>query len=147
VIAVTVLHVRDGMPERYERERLDELSNRVIGAAIEVHRELGPGTLEKACETCLAFELRERGLHVERQVTLPLVYRGQRLSPGYRIDLLVEKELIIEVKAVERVERIHLAQLRHYLKHAKLKLGLLINFNVRLLRDGIKRVVNGLPET
>lgn len=129
-----------------ERERLDSLSNRVIGAALRVHREIGPGTLEKACEACLAFELSDQGLHVERQVAMPLVYRGHRLDCGYRIDLLVEKELIVEVKSIERLERIHPAQLRHYLKHAKLKLGLLINFNVKWLRDGIKRVVNGLPE-
>ena len=77
---------------------------------------------------------------------LPLVYKGHRLDCGYRIDLLVEKELIVEVKSIERLERIHQAQLLHYLKHAKLKLGLLINFNVKWLRDGIKRVVNGLPE-
>jgi GxxExxY protein len=129
-----------------ERERLDVLSNRVIGAALRVHQEIGPGNLERACESCLAFELAEAGLHVDRQVELPLVYKGHRLDCGYRIDLLVEKELIVEVKSIERLERIHHAQLLHYLKHAKLKLGLLINFNVKWLRDGIKRVVNGLPE-
>jgi GxxExxY protein len=129
-----------------ERERLDLLSNRVIGAALKVHQEIGPGNLERACESCLAFELAEDGVHVDRQVELPLVYKGHRLDCGYRIDLLVEKELIVEVKSSERLERIHHAQLLHYLKHAKLKLGLLINFNVKWLREGIKRVVNGLPE-
>jgi len=134
------------MPFGEERDRLDRLSNRVIGAAIRVHREIGPGSLEKACEFFLAYELAQEGLHVERQVALPLMYRGQKLNCGYRIDLLVEKQLIVEVKAIERLERIHAAQLRHYLKHANVKLGLLINFNVKWLRDGIKRVVNDLPE-
>lgn len=129
-----------------ERERLDALSNRVIGAAIRVHKEIGPGNLERACESCLAFELLQDNLKVERQVPLPLIYKGHQLDGAYRIDLLVEKELIVEVKSIERLERIHQAQLLHYLKHAKLKLGLLINFNVKWLREGVKRVVNGLPE-
>jgi GxxExxY protein len=129
-----------------ERERLDYLSNRVIGAAIRVHKEIGPGNLERACETCLAFELEQDGLRVERQVPLPLIYKGHQLDGAYRIDLLVEHVLIVEVKSIEKLERIHHAQLLHYLKHAKLKLGLLINFNVKWIRDGIKRVVNGLPE-
>jgi GxxExxY protein len=133
-------------PSNDERERLDKLSNRVIGAAIRVHKEIGPGNLERACESCLLYELKEEGLRVERQVPLPLIYKGHQLDAAYRIDLLVEKELIVEVKSIERLERIHQAQLRHYLKHAKLKLGLLINFNTKWLRDGIKRVVNGLPE-
>jgi GxxExxY protein len=134
------------MSAQNERDRLDLLTNRVIGAALRVHKEIGPGNLERACESCLAFELAEDGLRVDRQVELPLVYKGHRLDCGYRIDLLVEKELIVEVKSIERLERIHHAQLLHYLKHAKLKLGLLINFNVKWLREGIKRVVNGLPE-
>jgi GxxExxY protein len=134
------------MSDPTERQRLDLLSNRVIGAAIRVHKEIGPGSLEKACETCLAFELSDEGLLVQRQVALPLIYRGHRLNCGYRIDMLVERELIVEVKAIDRLQPIHEAQLRHYLKHAKLKLGLLINFNVKWLRDGIKRVVNGLAE-
>jgi GxxExxY protein len=134
------------MSPNEERERLDQLSNRVIGAAIRVHKEIGPGNLERACESCLAFELAEDGLRVDRQVPLPLTYKGHRLDAGYRIDLLVERALIVEVKSIERLERIHHAQLLHYLKHAKLKLGLLINFNVKWLRDGIERVVNGLPE-
>jgi GxxExxY protein len=134
------------MSSSEERARLDSLSNRVIGAAIRVHKEIGPGNLERACESCLAFELEADGLRVDRQVPLPLIYRGHQLDGGYRIDLLVEGTLIVEVKSVERLDRIHHAQLLHYLKHAKLKLGLLINFNVKLIRDGIKRVVNGLPE-
>ena len=132
--------------ETTERDRLNLLSHRVIGAALRVHKEIGPGMLEKACETCLEFELRDQGVAVERQVALPLFYRGHRMECGYRVDLLVEKELIVEIKSVERIERVHRARLRHYLIHSKLKLGLLINFNVQWLRDGVKRVVNGLPE-
>lgn len=129
-----------------ERERLDLLSNRVIGAALNVHRAIGPGMLESAYDACLAFELLEGGMRIERQISMPLFYRGQQMECGYRIDLLVEDELIVEVKSVEHLERIHSKQLLHYLKMSKRKLGLLINFNVRWLRDGIKRVVNGLPE-
>jgi GxxExxY protein len=129
-----------------ERERLNLLSNRVIGAALRVHEELGPGLLESAYEACLSFELLDMGLRLERQMPLPLVYRGRRLDCGYRIDLLVEDELIVEVKAVERLEKVHGAQLRSHLKLSKRKLGLLVNFNVKWLRDGIKRVVNGFPE-
>ena len=129
-----------------ETERLNTLSNQVIGAARRVHRELGPGLLESAYESCLAFELTDAGLCVERQRPVPLVYRGRQMTCGYRIDLLVENDLIVEVKAIERLEPVHSAQLRSHLKLAKRKLGLLINFNVKWLRDGIKRVVHGLPE-
>ena len=129
-----------------ERERLDALSNRVIGAALRVHREIGPGMLERACESCLEFELIDQGVSIERQVAMPLFYRGRQMDCGYRIDLLVEKALIVEVKSVEHLERVHIAQLQHYLRHSKLKLGLLINFNVKWLREGIRRVVNGFPE-
>ena len=127
-------------------ERLNLLSNRVIGAAIRVHDELGPGLLESAYEARLSFELLDQGLRVERQVPLPLVYRGQRLECAYRIDMIVNDELIVEVKAIERLEKVHGAQLRSHLKLSKRKLGLLLNFNVKSLRDGIKRVVNGFPE-
>ena len=132
--------------EPNETARLNLLSNRVIGAAIRVHEELGPGLLESAYEACLSFELVNQGLRVERQVPLPLVYRGQRLECGYRIDMVVEEELIVEVKAIERLEKVHSAQLRSHLRLSKRKLGLLLNFNVKWLRDGIKRVVNGFPE-
>jgi GxxExxY protein len=128
------------------RDRLNHQSNIIIGAALEVHRELGPGMLESAYESCLAFELSRRGLSFEQQKPLPLMYKQTRLACGFRLDLLVENEIIVEVKATERLERVHLAQLRHYLKQLKLNLGLLINFNVRLLRDGIKRVVSDFPE-
>jgi GxxExxY protein len=129
-----------------ERDRLNRLSNVIIGAALRVHRELGPGMLESAYEACLLFELTELGLRVEREKPLPLVYRGRRLDCGYRIDLLVEDAIVIEVKAIERLDRVHSAQLLSYLRQLRLTLGLLINFNVKWLRDGIKRVVNAFPE-
>jgi GxxExxY protein len=133
-------------PHDDERERLNQLSNVIIGAALRVHDELGPGMLESAYEACLMFELVDRGLRVEREKPLPLVYRGYRLDCGYRLDLLVEGAIIVEVKAIERLERVHSAQLLSYLRQLKLKLGLLFNFNVKWLQDGIKRVVNAFPE-
>ena len=134
-----------GPPEN-ERECLNRLSNVIIGGALRVHEEVGPGMLESAYEACLMFELLDRGLCVEREKPLPLIYRGQRLDCGSRLDLLVEDAIIVEVKSVERLERVHRAQLLSYLKQSNLKLGLLINFNVKWLQDGIKRVVNGFPE-
>jgi len=128
------------------RDRLNRLSHEIIGAALDVHREVGPGMLESAYEACLAFELSRRGLAFEQQKPLPLAYKGIRLACGFRLDFLVEKVIVLEVKAVGNVERIHRSQLRHYLKQTKLHLGLLINFNVHLLEDGIHRVVNGFPE-
>ena len=129
-----------------ERDRLNRLSNVIIGAALRVHTTLGPGMLESAYEACLFFELTALDLKVERQKSLPLVYRGYRLDCGYRVDLLVEGLIIVEVKAVERLERVHSAQVLSYLRQLKLKLGLLINFNVRWLQDGIKRIVNDFPD-
>jgi GxxExxY protein len=129
-----------------ERDRLNRLSNVVIGCALRVHKELGPGMLESAYEACLMFELLERGLRVERVKALPLVYRGQRLDCGYRLDLLVEDAIIIEVKAVQSLDRVHSSQLLSYLRQSGLHLGLLINFNVKWLRDGITRIVNQFPE-
>lgn len=129
-----------------EKDRLNQLSNVIVGAAWRVHTELGPGMLESAYETCLFFELTHSGLRVERQKPLPLIYRGQRMNCGYRLDLLVDDVIIIEVKAVERLERVHSAQLLSYLRQTKLKLGLLFNFNVKWLHYGTKRVVNGFPE-
>ena len=134
-----------GQPEN-ERDRLNRLSNVIIRAALRVREEIGPGMLESAYEACLMYELLDLGLHVEREKPLPLIYRGQRLDCGYRLDLLVDGAIIVEVKAIERLERVHRAQLLSYLKQSKLKLGLLINFNVKWLQDGIKRVVNGFPE-
>ena len=120
------------------------ITERIIGAAIEVHRHLGPGLLESTYETCLAFEMASRGLRVERQKELPVVYRDIHLDCGYRLDLLVENRVIIELKAVDSLLPIHEAQLLSYLKLSGLKVGLLLNFNVRLLSNGIKRLVNQL---
>jgi len=128
------------------KDRLDALTQQIIGAAIAVHRELGPGLLESSYEACLTFELVERRLRFERQKPLPLVYRGRTLDCGYRIDLLVEEEVVVEVKSVERLEPIHNAQVLSYLRLSSRKVGLLINFNVKWLADrGIRRVVNGFP--
>ena len=122
-------------------KQLNRITEAVIGAAMAVHRELGPGLLESAYEACLAFELVERGLSVERQKALPVKYRGVNVDCGYRIDLLVEGKVIIELKAVERLEPIHEAQLLSYLKLSGCKVGLLINFNVKVLKSGIRRLV------
>jgi GxxExxY protein len=115
----------------------------VVGAAIEVHRQLGPGLLESAYETCLSREIVLRGLDVQRQVPLPLQYRGLQLDCGYRIDLLVNKSVVVEVKAAWRILPIHRAQVLTYLKLTNYRLGLLINFNVEVLRSGIYRIING----
>jgi GxxExxY protein len=125
---------------------LNHLSNVIIGAAIRVHTELGPGMLESAYESCMFFELVDAGLQVERQKALPLVYRGLRMNCGYRLDLLVNGQIIVEVKAIDRLLRVHSAQLLSYLRQTNLKLGLLFNFNEKWLQDGTKRVVNDFPE-
>lgn len=122
---------------------LDEISGQVIGAAIAVHRELGPGLLESAYEACLVHELRQRGVQVEQQIPQPVFYKGLQLECGYRLDLLVENRVIVELKAVETLLPIHEAQLLTYLKLRQLRLGLLINFNVPILKHGIKRLLNG----
>ncbi|MBF2085398.1 GxxExxY protein [Thermoleptolyngbya sp. C42_A2020_037] len=122
---------------------LDEISGQVIGAAIAVHRELGPGLLESAYEACLVHELRQRGVQIEQQIPQPVFYKGLQLECGYRLDLLVENRVIVELKAVETLLPIHEAQLLTYLKLRQLRLGLLINFNVPTLKDGIKRLLNG----
>jgi GxxExxY protein len=118
-----------------------DCSNEIIGAAIAVHRALGPGLLESTYEACLVYELTQRGLRVERQKELPVRYQGVRLDCGYRIDLLVEDAIIVELKAVDKLEPIHEAQLLSYLKLSGIKIGLLINFNVEFLKQGIKRRV------
>jgi GxxExxY protein len=122
----------------------NEISNIVIGCALRVHSALGPGLLESSYAACLHYELMQSGLFVEAQKPLPLVYHTVKLECGYRIDLMVERKLIIEVKSVEALNDIHLAQVLTYLKLADCRLGLLINFNVLRLKDGIKRVVNKL---
>ena len=121
----------------------DALSNRVIGLAIDVHRQLGPGLLELAYEECPCFELRQNGIGYSRQVPLPVVYKDVKLECGYRLDILVEKELIIEVKAVERLMPIHEAQMLTYLRLSGRKIGLLMNFHCTVLKDGLRRVVLG----
>lgn len=129
-----------------EAERLNRITEQIIGAAIAVHRALGPGLLESAYEACLAFELRQRGLKVEQQRPVPVVYREVKLDCGYRLDLLVEDEVIVEIKSVDHLAPIHEAQLLSYLKLTGRKVGLLINFNVKMLISGVKRVVNDFPE-
>ena len=123
-------------------ERINNITETIIGAAIAVHRELGPGLLESTYEACLTYELAERKLAVERQKALPVKYKGVKLDCGYRIDLLVEEKIIVELKAVERLEPIHTAQTLSYLKLSGCRVGLLINFNVKVLKNGIRRLIN-----
>jgi len=125
-------------------KREDELSNKIIGLAIEVHRHLGPGLLESAYEECLCQELTLNGIVYERQKPLPIVYKGVKLDCGYRLDIVVEKLVIIELKAIEQIAPIHQAQLLTYLKLSNLKSGMIINFNVPMLKFGIKRIANNL---
>jgi len=122
----------------------NELSYILIGCAIRVHSALGPGLLESAYEACLSYELIQSGLHVEIQKGLPLVYHKVNLQCGYRVDLLVDNKVIIEVKSVEALNDVHLAQVLTYLRLSDLRLGFLLNFNVMRMKDGIKRVVNNL---
>ena len=128
-----------------ESEKLNHITDQVIGAAIEVHRALGPGLLESAYEACLAFELAQRGVKVEPQKPLPVVYKEVHLDCGYRLDLLVANAVIVEIKAVESLAPIHQAQLLSYLRLSGCKVGLLINFNVKILKDGLRRLVNDFP--
>ncbi len=120
---------------------VEEVGRQILAAAIRVHSALGPGLLEGAYETCLASDLTRSGLMVERQTTLPLEYEGQRIEVGYRVDLLVEGLVVVEVKAVEKLVPIHLAQVVTYLRLGKFSLGYLLNFNVLHMRQGIKRIV------
>ena len=124
------------------REKLEKIGKQIIDAAYCVHKTLGPGLLESAYEACLVMELIIRGFKVERQKALPVFYKGKKLDVGYRLDLLVENEIIIELKAVEKLLPIHEAQLISYLKLSDKRLGYLINFNVTLIKNGIKRKVN-----
>ena len=129
-----------------EIDRLDQTSRRIIGAAIEVHRNLGPGLLESAYQSCLVYELKQRGFRVEEQQPLPVIYKEVKLDCGYRLDLVVEDEIIVEVKAVEKLLPIHEAQLLSYLRLSNKKVGLLINFYVPVLKSGLKRIVNEFPD-
>lgn len=123
---------------------INKLSEKIIGAAIEVHRTLGPGLLESAYQECLVFELNSLGLHVEKEKTLPIIYKDIKLDHGYRIDLLVEYQIVIEIKTVEFLTDVHTAQVLTYLKLGNYPLGLLINFHTKLLKNGLKRYINSV---
>ena len=122
----------------------NEISKKIIGAAIEVHKQLGPGLLESSYQAALAYELNQLGLNIQEQVPLPLVYKGVKLEVGYRLDIIVDNKVIIEIKSVDELADIHLAQTLTYLRLTNKKLGLLINFNVVKVVDGVRRVVNDL---
>ena len=122
----------------------NEIGDTLLGAAIKVHSALGPGLLESAYETCLVHEIGQRGLNVRRQVALPLIYDGIKLDAGYRLDLLINDQVIVELRSVEKFLPLHTTQLLSYLKLSGLKLGYLLNFNVAHMRDGNKRIVNGM---
>ena len=130
-----------------ESEKLNKVAEKIIGVAMDVHRALGPGLLESAYEACMAFDLSQKGLMVEQQKPIPIMYRDVKLECGYRLDLVIEKSVIVELKAVEKIMPIHKAQLLSYLKLSGCKIGLLINFNTEILKDGIKRVVNKFPDS
>ncbi len=122
----------------------NEISQKIIGCAIEVHKVLGPGLLESAYQECLSYELEKSGLNVQKQTPLPLIYKDMKLETGYRLVLIVENKVIIEIKSVETINDIHVAQLLTYLKLSGCRLGLLMNFNVLRIVDGIKRLANRL---
>ena len=130
-----------------EKDRLDQITRRIIGAAIEVHRHIGPGLLESAYEACMAYELKQLGFRVEQQKPLPVLYKEVKLDCGYRLDLVVEDAIILEVKAIEQLAPIHDAQLLSYLRISGMMVGLLMNFHVRVLKNGIKRIVNEFPDS
>ena len=124
---------------------LDHITGAVIDTAFRLHRAFGPGLLESTYEACMFHDLRKKGLHVERQKEVPIVFEGIRLDCGYRIDLLVESRVVVELKCVSRIEAVHIAQVLTYMKLSGCTVGLLINFHVALLRDGIKRLVSNYP--
>ncbi len=126
-----------------EREDINILTDAILNSAIEVHKTLGPGLLESAYEACLVYELRSRGLLVEQQKPLPVIYKGVQLECGYRIDIVVNQLVLIELKTVESLVPVHYAQVLAYLKLTGIKVGLLINFNVKLLKNGVHRLING----
>jgi len=127
-------------------EKENRLSNLIIGKAIEVHRVLGPGLLESAYQECLYYELMSLGLNIEKEKSLPIIYKSVKLDHGYRIDLLVENKVVIELKTVDALTDVHKAQVITYLKLGQYKLGILINFQVTLLKNGIRRIINSIPE-
>ena len=130
------------MADLMERPDIEEIARQIVDAAIAVHRELGPGLLESTYQVCLAHELRKRGLKVETEVSQPVRYDGHLIDAGYRLDMLVENAIIVENKVVDRLLPVHLAQILTYLKLREVALGFLLNWNVRLMKDGIRRVAN-----
>ena len=136
---------QDAKTPREPSLEVDQLARQVVDAAFRVHSELGPGLLEGVYEVCLAHELKKRGIPFERQLSLPVIYDGVHIEAGLRLDLLVASELIVEIKAVESLLPVHKAQVLTYLKLSGRTLGLLINFNVPLIKDGIKRVILSAP--
>ncbi len=127
-------------------ESLNQLTDRIIRAAMDVHSALGPGLLESAYEACLEYELHQAGLQVERQVSLPVVYRDVKLECGYRLDLLINRQVVVEVKAISQVNAVHEAQVISYLRLSGCRVGLLLNFHVLHLKDGVHRFVNEFPD-
>ena len=134
--------ILERQPKTFEEidPETDKLAKEVVDAAFQVHKNLGPGLLENAYETCLLYEITQKGLRVERQVEVPLVYKGVQMNAGFRLDLLVENKIIVEIKAIEHLLPVHRAQVLTYLKLAKLKLGFLINFNEETLKQGLERI-------
>jgi len=128
-----------------QADQLNAIIEQIIGGAMEVHRALGPGLLESAYEACLVFELRERGLRIEQQKPLPIIYKGVKLDCGYRLDLVMADCVIVEIKAVDKLNSVHDAQLLSYLKVANYRVGLLLNFHCTMLKHGIRRLVNDFP--
>lgn len=126
----------------HSSERINFLTEKIIGCAIEVHKAIGPGLLESAYEECLCYELSQNGLNFERQVPLPVIYKGVKLDCGYKLDIIVENTVIVELKAVDRIIAIHEAQLLSYLRMLDLRVGLILNFHSSVLKEGIKRIVN-----
>lgn len=120
---------------------INHVTEKIIGCAIEVHKQLGPGLLESTYEACLHYELTKHGLQVQTQVGLPLIYKEIKMDVGYRLDFLVEKDIVVEIKSVESINDVHVAQVLTYLKLSGAKIGLLINFNVLRLKDGLKRLI------
>ncbi len=129
-----------------EMKELDRIGREIVDAAFKVHKALGPGLLESVYEACMFHELTKRGLKVRRQVELPIRYEGLLLETGLKLDLLVEDKVIVELKSVEKIIPVHTAQIMSHLKLANIRLGFLINFNVVLIKDGIKRFINGTPQ-
>jgi GxxExxY protein len=129
------------MHEGHQDKALENLATEVIGHSIQVHKKLGPGLLENAYKECLFYELHKNNLYAQKEVMMPLVYEEVKLDAGYRIDILVENKLVIELKAVDALNDVHLAQILTYLKVGNFKFGLLMNFNVKMLKHGIRRVI------